>query len=51
MVDFLQESYEVMHTYSMQEALRLSEEKKYDMYLFDRDVEVGADQYPLAGEV
>lgn len=35
LIDFLQESHDVTHTYSMKEALILSEESSYDLYLFD----------------
>ena len=35
LLDFLQESYDVTHTYSVQEALFLSEEHSYDLYIFD----------------
>jgi len=41
LVDFLQESYEVTHAYSMQEALRLADEKVFDLYLFDINVPDG----------
>jgi len=41
LVDFLQESYELTHTYSMQEALRLADEKAFDLYLFDINVPDG----------
>lgn len=41
LVDFLQESHEVTHTYSMQEALRLTTEQKFDLYLFDINVADG----------
>ena len=35
LVDFLQEDYEVEHTYSMEEAMCLADEKHFDLYLFD----------------
>lgn len=41
LVDFLSEKYEVIHTYSMKEALRLSEADNYDLYIFDINVPDG----------
>lgn len=41
LVDFLQEKYSVTHTYSMKEALRLSEESAFDLYIFDINVPDG----------
>lgn len=41
LVDFLQESYEVTHTYSMKEALHLAEENSFDLYIFDINVPDG----------
>ena len=41
LVDFLQEEYEVTHTYSMKKALILSEEDSYDLYIFDVNVPDG----------
>ncbi len=41
LVDFLQESSEVKHTYSMKEALRLSENDSFDLYIFDINVPDG----------
>ena len=41
LLDFLQESYSVTHTYSMKEALSLSEENSYDLYIFDINVPDG----------
>ncbi len=41
LVDFLQESSEVKHTYSMKEALRLSEDDSFDLYIFDINVPDG----------
>lgn len=35
LIDFLQESYSVVHTYSMKEALFLSEKAPFDLYIFD----------------
>ncbi len=42
LVDFLQESYEVAHTYSMKEALHLADKKHFDLYLFDINVPDGS---------
>ncbi len=41
LIDFLQEFYKVTHTYSMKEALKLSEENSYDLYIFDINVPDG----------
>ncbi|MDO8453096.1 MAG: response regulator transcription factor [Sulfurimonas sp.] len=41
LVDFLQEEYRVTHTYSMKEALHLSEENSFDLYIFDINVADG----------
>lgn len=41
LVDFLQEEYEVVHTYSMKKALSLSEENSFDLYIFDINVPDG----------
>ncbi len=41
LVDFLQDKYEVTHTYSMKEALSLSENSKFDLYIFDINVPDG----------
>lgn len=41
LLDFLNEKYELTHTYSMKEALRLSEENSYDLYIFDINVADG----------
>ena len=41
LVDFLEDDYEVVQTYSMQEALRLSEEGHFDLYIFDINVPDG----------
>jgi len=41
LVDFLQDDNEVTQTYSMKKALRLSEESRYDLYIFDINVPDG----------
>lgn len=41
LVDFLEENYFLTHTYSMNEALALSEEKSFDLYIFDINVPDG----------
>ena len=41
LVDYLQEEHSVTHTYSMKKALELSEENKYDLYIFDINVPDG----------
>lgn len=41
LVDFLKENYYVTHTYSMKEALALSESNSFDMYIFDINVADG----------
>lgn len=41
LLDFLREKYEVTHTYSMKEAMHLSEENSYDLYIFDINVPDG----------
>ena len=41
LVDFLRESYEVTHTYSMQKALNLAESNTFDLYIFDINVPDG----------
>lgn len=41
LVDYLQEDYEVLHTYSMKKALTLSEEHSFDLYIFDINVPDG----------
>jgi len=41
LTDFLQDSYEVVQTYSMKKALLLSEEGKFDLYIFDINVPDG----------
>ena len=40
-IDYLQDLYEVVHTYSMKEALRLSEKGSFDLYIFDINVADG----------
>lgn len=39
--DFLQESFALTHTYSINEALSLANEKKFDLYIFDINVADG----------
>ncbi len=39
--DYLQEQYEVTHSYSMKEALRLCDANRYDLYIFDINVPDG----------
>ncbi|MEN8146179.1 MAG: response regulator transcription factor [Campylobacterota bacterium] len=41
LVDYLQESYEVTHTYSMRKALVLADEQTFDLYIFDINVPDG----------
>ena len=41
LVDFLSESYDVTHTYSMKKALTLAEENSFDLYVFDINVPDG----------
>jgi len=41
LVDFLEDNYEVRHTYSMKQALALSENEKFDLYIFDINVPDG----------
>ena len=41
LVDYLSESYEVKHTYSMKEALDLGENTVFDLYVFDINVPDG----------
>jgi len=41
LVDFLHDNYEVVQTYSMRKALDLSEEHKFDLYIFDINVPDG----------
>ncbi len=42
LVDFLQETYEVTHTYSIKKALVLSEKSSFDLYIFDINVPDGS---------
>jgi len=41
LVDYLEDEYEVMQTYSMKKALSLSEEEQFDLYIFDINVPDG----------
>ncbi|MDQ7066577.1 MAG: response regulator transcription factor [Sulfurimonas sp.] len=41
LVDYLEDEYEVVQTYSMKRALSLSEEHKFDLYIFDINVPDG----------
>ena len=41
LIDYLQESYEVTHTYSMNKALTLAEDNHFDLYIFDINVPDG----------
>jgi len=41
LVDHLEDHYEVVQTYSMKKALELSEEAKFDLYIFDINVPDG----------
>ena len=41
LVDFLEDEYEVVQTYSMKKALHLCEEQKFDLYIFDINVPDG----------
>ncbi len=41
LVDFLEDDYEVVQTYSMKKAEALSEEGKFDLYIFDINVPDG----------
>jgi len=41
LVDFLEDDYEVVQTYSMQKAESLSESEKFDLYIFDINVPDG----------
>jgi DNA-binding response OmpR family regulator len=41
LVDFLEDDYDVMQTYSMKQAESLSEEHKFDLYIFDINVPDG----------
>ena len=41
LVDYLEDEYEVVQTYSMKKALSLSEDGKFDLYIFDINVPDG----------
>ncbi|ADN10102.1 response regulator transcription factor [Sulfurimonas autotrophica] len=41
LVDFLEDEYEVVQTYSMKKALQLSENERFDLYIFDINVPDG----------
>lgn len=41
LADYLSESYEVVHTYTQNEALKLSEKFAFDLYIFDINVPDG----------
>ena len=41
LIDYLEESSEVVQTYSMKKAMSLSEEQKFDLYIFDINVPDG----------
>lgn len=41
LVDFLEDEYEVVQTYSMKKALQLAEAEKFDLYIFDINVPDG----------
>ena len=41
LVDYLEDEYEVVQTYSVQKSLSLSEEQKFDLYIFDINVPDG----------
>jgi len=41
LVDYLEDEYEVVQTYSMKKALSLTEEQKFDLYIFDINVPDG----------
>ena len=41
LTDYLEDDYEVVQTYSMKKALSLSEEQKFDLYIFDINVPDG----------
>ena len=41
LVDFLEDEYEVVQTYSMKKALQLAEDEKFDLYIFDINVPDG----------
>jgi len=41
LVDFLEDEYEVIQTYSMKKALQIAEEERFDLYIFDINVPDG----------
>ncbi|MEN4053631.1 response regulator transcription factor [Sulfurimonas sp. NWX79] len=41
LVDYLEDEYEVVQTYSVKKALTLTEEQKFDLYIFDINVADG----------
>jgi len=41
LVDFLEDEYEVVQTYSMKKALKLAEQEKFELYIFDINVPDG----------
>ena len=41
LVDYLEDEYEVVHTFSMQKAFDLTQEQKFDLYIFDINVPDG----------
>ena len=41
LVDYLEDEYAVVQTYSMKKAMELSEEEKFDLYIFDINVADG----------
>lgn len=41
LIDYLEEEYDVTHTYSMQKALELAEEQNFALYIFDINVPDG----------
>jgi DNA-binding response OmpR family regulator len=41
LVDYLEDAYEVVQTYSMQKALSFAQEQKFDLYIFDINVPDG----------
>ncbi len=41
LVDYLSESYTLIHTYSMKQALELAEKQHFDLYIFDINVPDG----------
>jgi len=41
LIDFLEDDYDVIHTYSMKQAFLLSEKESFDLYIFDINVPDG----------